>query len=64
MFGPDAQAIDQVVTDLRSWSQQFTVNDQGDIGDFLWFQVKRQTDGSIHLSEPQLIDSIIKDLHL
>ena len=64
MFGPDAQAIDQVVTDQCSCSQQFTVDDQGDIGDFLGIQIKRQADGSIHLSQPQLIDSIIKDLHL
>ena len=64
MFGPDAQAIDQVVTDQRSCSQQFTVDDQEDIGDFLGIQIKRQADGSIHLSQPQLIDSIIKDLHL
>ena len=64
VFGPDTQAIDQVVTDLRSCSQQFTVDDPGDIGDFLGIQIKRQGDGSIHLSQPQLIDSIIKDLYL
>ena len=64
VFGPDAQAIDQVVTDLCSCPQQFTVDDQGDVGDFLWIQIKRQTDSSIHLSQPQLIDSITKDLRL
>ena len=64
IFGPNAQAIDQVVTDLRSCPQQFTVDDQGDVGDFLGIQIKRQADGSIHLSQPQLIDSITKDLHL
>ena len=64
MFRPDAGAIDQVVTDLRSCPQQFTVDDQGDVGDFLGIQIKRHTDGSVHLSQPQLIDSIIKDLHL
>ena len=30
VFGPDAGAIDQVVMDLRSCPQQFTVDDQGD----------------------------------
>ena len=64
VFGPDAEAIDQVVTDLRSSPQQFTVDDQGDVGDFLGIQIKRQADGSVHLSQPQLIDSTIKDLHL
>ena len=64
VFGPNAQAIDQVVTDLWSCPQQFTVDYQGDVGDFLGIQIKRQADGSVHLSQPQLIDSIIKDLHL
>ena len=64
VFGPNAKAIDQVVTDLWSCPQQFTVDDQGDVGDFLGIQIKRQEDGSVHLSQPHLIDSIIKDLHL
>ena len=63
VFGPSAEAIDQVITDLRSSPQQFIVDDQGDMGDFLGIQIKRQADGSVHLSQPQLIDSIIKDLH-
>ena len=62
--GPNTQEIDQVVTDLRSCPQQFTVDDQGDVGDFLGIQIKRQDDGSVHLSQPHLIDSIIKYLHL
>ena len=64
VFGPDTWAIDQVVTDLHSCSQQFTVDDQGDVGDFLGIQIQKQADGTVHLSQPQLIDSIIKDLHL
>ena len=35
VFGPNAQALDQVVKDLRTCPQQFTVDDQGDVGDFL-----------------------------
>ena len=64
MFGPNTQAIDQVVKDLRSCPQQFTVDDQVDVVDFLGIQIKRETDGSIQFSQPQLIDSIIQDLHL
>ena len=62
-IGPDTQALDQVVKDLRSCPQQFILDDQGDVGDFLWIQIKRETDGSIHLLQPQLVDSIIQDLH-
>ena len=64
VFGPNAQALDQVVKDLRTCPQQFTVEDQGDVGDFLGIRIKKKKDGSIHLSRPQLIDSIIQDLHL
>ena len=35
VFRPDARAINQVIMDLCSCPQQFTVNDQGDVGDFL-----------------------------
>ena len=64
VFGPNAQDIDQVVTDLQSCPQQFTVDDQADVGDFLGIQIKRQADSSVHLSQPHLMDSIMKDLHL
>ena len=64
VFGPSDQSIDQVVKDLRACSRQFTVDDQGVVGDFLGIQVQKQDDGSILLTQPQLIDSIIKDLHL
>ena len=64
VFAPNDKAIDQVVKDLRACSRRFTVDDQGDVGDFLGIQGQKQDDGSILLMQPQLIDSIIKDLHL
>ena len=64
VFGPDDQSINRVVTNLHACSQSFTVNDQGDIGDFLGIQVQKQDDRSIMLTQLQLIESIIKDLHL
>ena len=64
IFGPDNSSIDTVVADLRACSHRFTVDDQGDIGDFLGLQVTRFPDGSIQLTQPQLIEAIIKDLHL
>ena len=53
-----------MVTDLQACSHRFTVDDQGDIGDFLGIQVQKFPDGTIQLTQPQLIDAIIKDLHL
>ena len=64
VFGPDDRAIDRVVTDLHAYSQCFTVDDQDDIDNFLGIQVQKQDNGAISLSQPQFIDSIIKDLHL
>ena len=64
VFGPDDRVIDDVVTDLRNSSQNFTVDDQGEVGDFLGIQVLKRDDGSIILTQPHLINSIIQDLHL
>ena len=64
IFGPNGPSIDAVVADLRACSHRFTVDDQGDIGDFLGIQVQKFPDGTIQLTQPQLIDAILKDLHL
>ena len=64
VFGPDDKAINEVVADLRNSSQNFTIDDQGDVVDFLGIQIQKLDDGSIVLTQPQLIDSIIQDLHL
>ena len=63
-FGPDGPSIDAVVADLRVCSHRFTVDAQWDIGDFLGIQVQKFPDGAIRLTQLQLIDAIIKDLHL
>ena len=64
VFGPNEQSSNKVVTNLCACSLNFTIDDQGDIGDFLGIQVQKLEDGSIMLTQPQLIDSIIKGLHL
>ena len=64
VFGPDDTAIDEVVADLRKSTQNFTIDDQGEVGDFLGIQIQKLADGSIVLTQPHLIDSFIQDLHL
>ena len=64
IFGPDSSSIDTVVEDLQACSHRFTIDNQGDIGDFLVIQVTRFLDGYVQLTQPQLIEAIIKDLHL
>ena len=44
--------------------QEFTVEDQGNVNEFLGIQVKKHDDGTIHLMQLQLINSILKDLHV
>ena len=44
--------------------RQFTLEDQGNVKDFLGIQVKKYPDGTIHLNDPQLFDLILNDLHL
>ena len=64
VFGPNDKAIDEVVNDLLNRSQNFTLDDQGEAADFLGIQIHNLDDGSIVLTQPQLIDTIIQDLHL
>ena len=64
IFSPDGRSINAIVADLRACTHCFTIDDQGDIGDFLGIQVQKLSDGTVQLTQPQLIDSIIKDLHL
>ena len=56
--------MDEVVKDLRLSSKNFTIYDQGEVGDFLGIQIQTMDDGTIVLSQPQLIDSILQDLRL
>ena len=37
---------------------------KGHISDFLGIQIERKPDGTIHLTQPHLIDQILKDLRL
>lgn len=60
--GPDKQEIDQVIEDLRKAKLDITV--EGDLQDFLGVNIDRRDDGTIHLTQPHLIDQILTDLQL
>ena len=64
IFSPDGHSIDAIVMDFCACSHRFTIDDQGDISDFLGIQMQKLSDGSIQLTQQQLIDAITKDLHL
>ena len=56
--------IDEAVCALRSSKQNFTIKDEGAVSNFLGVRINCHNDGTITLTQPQLIDSIIKDLNM
>ena len=57
--GPDQGEISQCMTELGA---RFEITDEGDIDEYLGVKVTRTQDGTITLTQPHLIDSIIADL--
>ena len=64
VFSPDSKLVDKTISDLRDSSKNFEIDDQGDVSDFLGIEVTHLKDGSTKLTQPHLIDTILKDLHL
>ena len=62
MFGPDMAELDKVVKEMRTSSKKFRVEDLGNAKDFLGIQVTRGKDKTLTLSQPQLIDPMLKDV--
>ena len=61
LAGPDKEEFAQVIKDLKGANLDFT--DEGNIEDFLGINIQRK-DEEIHLTQPHLIEQIIKDLSL
>jgi len=62
IFGPNATQVDNIITSLKS---TFLLKDEGEIRDFLGIRVNRNLDnGTISLTQPGLIDSVLTDLGL
>jgi Reverse transcriptase (RNA-dependent DNA polymerase) len=57
--GPDKDEIDKCMTELGS---RFDITDKGDIDEYLGIQVTRMENGTIELTQPHLINSIINNL--
>ena len=62
LAGPDSKEIDQAIEDIKKAKLNITI--EGDIKDFLGVNISRKPDGSIHLTQPLLIDQIFQDLHM
>ena len=62
LAGPNEEEIKQIVVDLKK--TKLNVTEEGDLEDFLGVHIERKRDGTIHLTQPHLIDQILKDLRL
>jgi len=62
LTGPKAKELDNIITSIRQAKLDITVED--DVSDFLGVKIERKADGTFHLTQPHLIDSILKDLRL
>ena len=56
------EKLDKVVKEMRTSSKKFRVEDLGNVKDFLGIQVTTGNDKMITLNQPQLINSILKDI--
>lgn len=62
LAGPSKSEIDEVIELIRKAKLDITV--EGDLTDFLGVHIERKQDNTISLTQPQLIDQILKDIHL
>ena len=61
LFDPSMSTINERIKDLQSL---FDLEVQGNIQDYLGIRIDRKSDGSIHMTQPHLIDSVLEDLNL
>ena len=62
LAGPSKDEIDQIIKDIKK--SGLNVTDEGEIQDFLGVNTNMMKDGTIHLTQPHLVDQILKDLNM
>ncbi len=60
-MGPDVQELEYLIKCMK---QKFEIKEEGDTGDYLGIQIKKRSDRSLQLTQPQLTSSIVEDLNL
>ena len=61
LAGPDKDEIQQIIKELQTKSK-LSITVEGDLADFLGVSIKRKEDGTIHMTQPHLIEQILGDL--
>ena len=62
LAGPDPKEIDRLIAKMRKAKLDITI--EGDLEDFLGVNIDRKSKDEIHLTQPHLIDAILRDLNL
>ena len=62
LAGPNKAEIYQIIKEMKEAKLDITI--EGDLQDFLGVNIEKKADGTIHLTQPHLIDQILKDLRL
>jgi hypothetical protein len=63
LAGPDQKEIEKIIDELQN-KAKLSITVEGDLADFLGVNIDRKEDGTIHMSQPHLIDQILEDLRL
>jgi hypothetical protein len=63
LAGPDKVEIDTIIDELQS-KAKLAITVEGDLADFLGVSIDRRKDGTIHMSQPHLIEQILDDLRM
>ena len=62
IFGKTEKELDDVIRDIKRANLKIT--EEGNIKDFLGVNITNDKKGSIHLHQPHLVESILKDLRM
>ena len=62
LAGPDKKEVDEIIDQMRK--AKLDITDEGNVEDFLGVNIERRTDGTVKLSQPHLINQILKDLKM
>ena len=61
LAGQNPEEIDDILKLMR---KDKLITEEGTIEDFLGVNIDRKSDGTIHLTQPHLIDNILRELNL
>ena len=62
LAGPNKGEIDRIIQEMRD--VKLDITDKGNVEDFLGVNIEQNEDGTIVLTQPHLIDQILKDLNM